>query len=132
MVASPTQSALPAWPDRANRPRETNASDQTFEPFLDSQQAAQLLRVQPTVLNLAEAARFVRCSRSHLSNIVKGKVKGIPRLPSVRVGRRILFRRESLEQWLEHVESTGLKRNRLSITSQLWRWYDPKQTRKHR
>jgi hypothetical protein len=57
------------------------------------------------VLNLAEAAAFVRCSRAHLSNIVNGKIRGIPRLPAVRIGRRVLFRRESLEMWLHQVES---------------------------
>jgi len=57
------------------------------------------------ILNLAEAAALVRCSRAHLSNIVNGKVHGIPRLPTVRIGRRVLFRRESLEQWLQQVES---------------------------
>jgi hypothetical protein len=57
------------------------------------------------VLNLAEAAAFVRCSRAHLSNIANGKVRGIPYLPTVRIGRRVLFRRESLELWLEQVEA---------------------------
>lgn len=57
------------------------------------------------VLNLAEAAALVRCSRAHLSNIVNGKIRGIPRLPAVRIGRRVLFRRESLELWLQQVES---------------------------
>src|SRR5262245_4726360 len=64
----------------------------------------------PKILNLAEAAALVRCSRAHLSNIVHGKVSGIPRLPTVRIGRRVLFRRESLEQWLETVESVGASR----------------------
>ena len=56
------------------------------------------------VLNLAEAARFVRCSRSHLSNVINGKVRDVPHLPAVRIGRRVLFRRESLEQWLRQIE----------------------------
>ena len=59
----------------------------------------------PRVLNLAEAAKFVRCSRAHLCNVVNGKVPDIPRLPAVRVGRRVLFRRESLERWLREVEA---------------------------
>jgi excisionase family DNA binding protein len=66
--------------------------------------------VGPKVLNLAEAAEFVRCSRSHLCNILNGKVRGVPRLPSVRIGRRVLFRREALEQWLYDAESTAAKR----------------------
>ena len=64
----------------------------------------------PKVLNLAEAADLVRCSRAHLCNIVHGKIPGIPLLPSVRIGRRVLFRRESLEQWLEAVEAAGARR----------------------
>lgn len=56
------------------------------------------------VLNLVEAARFVRCSRSHLSNVINGKVRDVPHLPSVRIGRRVLFRLESLEQWLRQIE----------------------------
>jgi excisionase family DNA binding protein len=66
--------------------------------------------VAPRVLNLAEAAAFVRCSRAHLCNVIHHKVPGIPHLPSVRIGRRVLFRRESLEQWLEQVEASGPKR----------------------
>jgi len=54
----------------------------------------------PKVLNLAEAAAFVRCSRAHLCNVIHHKVPGVPHLP-----RRVLFRRESLEQWLEEVEA---------------------------
>src|ERR1700735_1840008 len=45
-----------------------------------------------TVLTLADAAALARGSRAHLSNIVNGKVLGTPRLPAVRIGRRVLFR----------------------------------------
>ena len=69
--------------------------------------------VPAKVLNLAEAAALVRCSRAHLSNVVNGKVHGVPRLPAVRIGRRVLFRRESLERWLQQVESmTALRASR--------------------
>ena len=64
----------------------------------------------PPILNLAEAAKLVRCSRAHLCNVISGKVRGIPHLPTVRIGRRVLFRRESLEQWLREVEAAGRKR----------------------
>jgi excisionase family DNA binding protein len=63
----------------------------------------------PRILNLAEAARFVRCSRSHLSNVVNGKVRDFPPLPSVRIGRRVLFRQESLEEWLRQIEGDEAK-----------------------
>ena len=64
--------------------------------------------VAPSVLNLAEAATLVRCSRAHLCNVINGKVRGIPHLPTVRIGRRVLFRRESLEQWLREIEAAGV------------------------
>ena len=60
------------------------------------------------ILTLAEAATVLRCSKSHLSNLLNGKVLGMPPLPTVRVGRRVLFRLESLEDWLGQVESVGL------------------------
>jgi len=50
------------------------------------------------VLSLAEAATLVRCSRAHLCNLIHNRVPGVPHLPSVRIGRRVLFRRESLER----------------------------------
>ena len=72
----------------------------------------QLVSGSPSkVLNLAEAAALVRCSRAHLSNVVNGKVRGIPRLPAVRIGRRVLFRRESIEGWLQQVESADPTRH---------------------
>jgi len=64
----------------------------------------------PRVLNLAEAAKFVRCSRSHLCNVLHGKVPDVPHLPSVRIGRRVLFRQESLEGWLRQIEGDGERR----------------------
>jgi excisionase family DNA binding protein len=60
------------------------------------------------ILTLAEAAKFLRCSRSHLSNLLNGKVLGMPPLPVVRVGRRCLFIQQSLEAWVRQVESAGL------------------------
>src|ERR1039458_8068999 len=56
-------------------------------------------------LILPETAKFLRISRSHLLNILKGKVAGVPLLPYSRVGRRLLFRRAALEQWLREVEA---------------------------
>ncbi len=41
--------------------------------------------------------------RSHLSNVINGKVRDVPHLPSVRIGQRVLFPRESLEQWLRQI-----------------------------
>jgi excisionase family DNA binding protein len=59
-------------------------------------------------LILPEAAKFLRISRSHLLNILKGKVAGVPLLPYSRLGRRLLFRRSALEQWLREAEAGTL------------------------
>ena len=57
------------------------------------------------VLTLEEAARVMRCSKAHLLNVIHGRVANVPPFPSMRVGRRLLVRRESLERWLAAVES---------------------------
>lgn len=57
------------------------------------------------VLTLGEAAQVIRCSKAHLLNIIHGRVANVPPFPSLRVGRRLLVRRESLERWLAAVES---------------------------
>jgi len=57
------------------------------------------------VLTLGEASEFLRCSKAHLSNLANGKIPGVPPLKRVRIGRRVLFRKESLEQWLREVEA---------------------------
>jgi len=62
-------------------------------------------RVTTGVLTVKEAALMLRCSKAHLCNVLNGKVAGVPHLPAVRIGRRVLFRRDSLEQWLREIES---------------------------
>jgi excisionase family DNA binding protein len=58
----------------------------------------------PRLLTIPEAADFLRCSRSHISNALNGKLTSTPRLPCVRIGRRVLFRRDALEAWVQEVE----------------------------
>lgn len=77
-----------------------------LDPGREEQSGGDLER-QPRILSLAEAAALVRCSRAHLCNLANGKVRGLPRLPSVRIGRRVLFRRESLERWLRELETAA-------------------------
>jgi hypothetical protein len=47
---------------------------------------------------------LIRCSKAHVCNVVSGNVKNTPRLPAVRMGRRILIRRETLELWKQASE----------------------------
>ena len=55
-------------------------------------------------LNLKQAAEYLGISRSHLLNIIKGKVKGVPWLQPIRAGRRLLFLLEMLDQWLREAK----------------------------
>jgi excisionase family DNA binding protein len=56
------------------------------------------------VLTVPEAARLLRCSKAHLHHIISGKVLGLPPLPVLRIGRRVLIRCESLLSWMEWLE----------------------------
>jgi excisionase family DNA binding protein len=54
----------------------------------------------PEILNIAEVAALLRCSKAHVCKTIQGRVKGVTRLPAVSMGRRKLVRRASLEAWL--------------------------------
>ena len=56
------------------------------------------------LLTMEEAARILRCSKAHVSNILNGKVQTLHPLPSVKIGRRTLIRRESLIAWMKVME----------------------------
>ena len=60
------------------------------------------------VLTIEEIARELRCSKSQISNILNGKILGLPPLPHLRVGRRKIVRRVSLQRWMELVEGGEL------------------------
>jgi excisionase family DNA binding protein len=53
------------------------------------------------LLSLTEASEILHVSKSHLSNIVAGRVRGCNAIPAIRLGRRMLIRRESLLSWIE-------------------------------
>jgi excisionase family DNA binding protein len=53
------------------------------------------------VLTLREVAAILRCSKTHVSNVVNGKVQGIATLTHVRMGRRIMIRSSWLHDWME-------------------------------
>ncbi len=56
---------------------------------------------QSAVLTLTETAAYLRVSKAHLSNVIKGTVPGVPPLRCARVGRRLLIKREWANEWLE-------------------------------
>jgi excisionase family DNA binding protein len=53
------------------------------------------------VLTLREVATILRCSKTHVSNLVNGKFEGVPTLTHVRMGRRIMIRSSWLNDWME-------------------------------
>ena len=53
------------------------------------------------VLTLSQAAAHLQVSKAHLSNVIAGKVAGVPPFRHARAGRRILIKREWADQWLE-------------------------------
>ncbi len=53
------------------------------------------------VLTLNQAADYLRMSKAHLSNLINGKLPGVPRLRHARPGPRILIKREWADEWLE-------------------------------
>lgn len=52
------------------------------------------------MLTVPEVARELRCSKAHVHNLINGKVRGAQPLPSVRMGRRRLVRRSTLDEWI--------------------------------
>jgi excisionase family DNA binding protein len=68
----------------------------------------------PAVLTVAEVARELRCSKAHVHNIVAGKVPNLPPLPVLRIGRRVLIRRDGLEAWMLSLEAREIEAQRLT------------------
>jgi excisionase family DNA binding protein len=59
---------------------------------------------RPPVMTLTQAAEYLQVSKAHLSNVINGKVPGVPPVRSVRAGRRVLIKREWIEEWLERAD----------------------------
>lgn len=59
------------------------------------------------VLTIKETAVVMRCSKTHVANLVNGRLTGVLPLASIRAGRRRLIRRSSLERWMEQMERMG-------------------------
>jgi excisionase family DNA binding protein len=52
-------------------------------------------------MSLKQAAAYLQVSKAHLSNVINGRVLGVPPVRSFRLGRRVLIKREWIEEWLE-------------------------------
>src|ERR1051325_8534277 len=86
--------------------REDCAGDQAAQRLNEPSR----LELLPEVLTTREGARFLRCSKAHFCNLLNGRVRGVPPLPSLQVGRRRLVRKKTLIEWIAAVESAGATR----------------------
>jgi hypothetical protein len=62
--------------------------------------------MQHPVRHDLEVAADLRCSEPHVYNMIKGTVDGVSPLPAIRMGRRLVVRRSTLEQWKQDNEKT--------------------------
>lgn len=53
------------------------------------------------ILTVKEVAIILRCSKTHVLNALEGKVRGLPKLTHLSLGRRKVVRKDWLEQWME-------------------------------
>jgi len=56
------------------------------------------------MLTIAEVAALLRVSKWTVQNMIHGKLSNCPQLPSIRLGDRILVRKESLDKYLAAME----------------------------
>jgi hypothetical protein len=53
------------------------------------------------ILTIKELANILRCSKTHALNVLEGKVRGLPKLTHLSIGRRKVVRKDWLDQWME-------------------------------
>ena len=58
-----------------------------------------LVAVLREVLNVRDVGLELRCSETHVYNVINGKVKNVSKLPTITIGRRKLVQRATLEDW---------------------------------
>ncbi|MBZ5673747.1 MAG: helix-turn-helix domain-containing protein [Acidobacteriia bacterium] len=60
------------------------------------------------LLTVAEVAAVLHCSKAHVCNLVGGRVRDCRPIPAIRMGRRMLIRREALQAWIAANENDSL------------------------
>ncbi len=53
------------------------------------------------ILTVKEVANILRCSKTHVLNALEGKVRGLPKLTHLSLGRRKVVRQDWLDRWME-------------------------------
>jgi hypothetical protein len=56
------------------------------------------------ILNVADVAELLQCSKLHARKLLNGRVAGLPGIPHVPAGRLLLVRRTVLMQWVREQE----------------------------
>ena len=56
---------------------------------------------ETSVLTIKQVAQLLHCSKTHVANVLNGRVTGVARLSHLNVGRRKLVRKDWLERWME-------------------------------
>lgn len=64
---------------------------------------------QTPVMTLKQAAAYLQISKAHLSNVINGKVPEVQPLRFFRVGRRILIKREWVDEWMESADLEAIR-----------------------
>lgn len=64
------------------------------------------------LLTVKEVAAVLHCSKAHVCNVIAGRVDGCKAIPVLRMGRRLLVRRDSLERWIEDSENASLAKTK--------------------
>src|SRR5262249_7515124 len=60
------------------------------------------------VLTVYEVAQELKCSKTHVYNLINNRVAGVKPLPTISLGRKKLIRRSSFEAWKRANEANGL------------------------
>ncbi len=62
---------------------------------------------QPLLLSLSEAAQLLGLTKPQLYELTRSRSRILHKLPVVRLGKRLCFRRESLERWIAQLEASA-------------------------
>jgi hypothetical protein len=54
-----------------------------------------------SILTIKEVASILRCSKTHALNVLEGRVRGLPKLAHLSLGRRKVVRKDWLDEWME-------------------------------
>ena len=57
-----------------------------------------------SALTIEDVATELQCSKTHVQNMIHGRVADVPALPAVKTGRMYRVRRASLDRWLDQRE----------------------------